>query len=90
MDLVARFGIGEAAATRDIALYRELVPANLDYDTKLKSYVKSESFTPLFEYSPPQILAALLKGLVRISSEATSLWCGVRHPPNSTVHYCLC
>ena len=61
-DLVARFGIGEAAATRDITLYRELVPANLDYDTKLKSYVKSESFTPLFEYSPPQILAALSQG----------------------------
>ena len=40
-DLVARFGIGEAAATRDITLYREMEPANLDYDTKLKSYVKS-------------------------------------------------
>ncbi len=61
-DLVARFGIGEAAATRDITLYRELAPANLDYDTKLKSYVKSESFIPLFEYSPPQVLAALSQG----------------------------
>ena len=61
-DLVARFGIGEAAATRDITLYRELVPTNLDYDTKLKTYVKSESFNPLFEYSPPQVLAALSQG----------------------------
>ncbi|MEX2488274.1 MAG: WYL domain-containing protein [Pseudomonadales bacterium] len=61
-DLVARFGTGEAAATRDITMYRELVPANLDYDTKLKSYVKSESFKPLFEYSPPQVLAALSHG----------------------------
>ncbi len=61
-DLIARFGIGEAAATRDITLYRELVPANLDYDTKLKSYVKSGSFKPLFEYSPPQVLAALSQG----------------------------
>lgn len=61
-DLVARFGIGEAAATRDITLYRELVPANLEYDTKLKSYVKSESFKPLFEYSPSQVLAALSQG----------------------------
>lgn len=61
-DLVGRFGIGEAAATRDITLYRELAPANLDYDTKLKSYVKSASFNPLFEYSPPQALAALSQG----------------------------
>lgn len=61
-DLVARFGIGEAAATRDITLYRELAPVNLDYDTRLKSYVKSESFKPLFEYSPAQVLAALSQG----------------------------
>lgn len=61
-DLVVRFGIGEAAATRDITLYRELSPANLGYDTKLKTYVKSASFKPLFEYSPAQVLAALSQG----------------------------
>jgi len=61
-DLVARFGIGEAAATRDITLYRDLAPRNLEYDTKIKSYVKSEAFKPLFEYSPPQVLVALSQG----------------------------
>jgi len=61
-DLVSRFGIGEAAATRDISLYRDLAPDNLGYDTKAKSYVMSEAFTPLFDYSPPQVLAALSHG----------------------------
>jgi len=61
-DLLSRFGIGEAAATRDITLYRELAPKNLEYDTKAKSYVKSEAFKPLFDYSTPQILAALSQG----------------------------
>ena len=61
-DLVSRFGIDEAADTRDINLNRERVPANLDYDTRLKSYAKSEPFKPLFEYSPPQELAALSPG----------------------------
>lgn len=61
-DLVARFGIREAAATRDLALYRDLAPVNLFYDTKLKTYVISESFKPLFEYSPSQVLAALSQG----------------------------
>jgi len=61
-DLLSRFGIGEAAATRDITLYRELAPKNLVYDTKAKSYVKSEVFKPLFEYSAPQVLAALSQG----------------------------
>lgn len=61
-DLVSRFGIGEAAATRDITLYRELAPKNLEYDTKARSYVKSEVFKPLFDYSPAQVLAALSQG----------------------------
>lgn len=61
-DLVSRFGIGEAAATRDITLYRELAPKNLEYDTQVRSYVKSEAFKPLFDYSPSQVLAALSQG----------------------------
>lgn len=61
-DLVSRFGIGEAAATRDITLYRELAPKNLEYDTQVRSYVKSEAFKPLFDYSPAQVLAALSYG----------------------------
>jgi hypothetical protein len=37
-DLVLRFGIQSAAATRDLALYKELAPNNIDYDSKGKSY----------------------------------------------------
>lgn len=61
-DLVSRFGIKEAAATRDIASYRALAPKNLEYDTKAKSYVIKPSFKPMFEYSPTQVLAALSQG----------------------------
>lgn len=61
-DLVDRFGIGEAAATRDITLYRDLAPNNLDYNTQVRSYIRSEKFSPLFDYSPAQALAALSQG----------------------------
>lgn len=61
-DLVRRFGIKEAAATRDIALYRELAPENLVYDTKAKIYVIAESFVPIFEYQPDRVLSALSLG----------------------------
>lgn len=61
-DLVSRFAIGEAAATRDITLYRGLAPKNLEYDTKIRSYVKTEAFSPLFDYSSVQVLAALSQG----------------------------
>jgi len=61
-DLVGRFGIKEAAATRDITLYKELAPRNLEYDTKAKVYTRSKDFEPLFDYSPNQALAALAHG----------------------------
>lgn len=40
-DLVTRFGIQAAAATRDIAQYKELAPGNMEYDTKGKVYVRA-------------------------------------------------
>lgn len=61
-DLVSRFGIKEAAATRDITLYKELAPKNLEYDTKAKTYIQREGFKPLFNYSANQALTALLHG----------------------------
>lgn len=61
-DLVSRFGIKEAAATRDITLYKELAPKNLEYDTKAKTYIPREEFNPLFNYTSNQALAALLYG----------------------------
>ena len=38
-DLVSRFGIQSAAATRDLAVYKELTSGSIDYDPKAKSYV---------------------------------------------------
>lgn len=61
-DLVKRFGIKEAAATRDIALYRKLAPQNLIFDTRSKRYRQSDAFTPLFDHPARQALAALAHG----------------------------
>ncbi len=62
-DLVSRFGIKAAAATRDISLYKELAPKNLIYDTKAKTYIEADQFKPLFEYQGSQALSALCYGL---------------------------
>lgn len=61
-DLVTRFGIQSAAATRDIAQYRDLALRNLDYDTKNKVYVRAEWFRPLFEFSPDRVLTWVSQG----------------------------
>ena len=54
-DLVSRFGIQAAAATRDIGQYKELAPRNLDYDTKGKVYVRSEWFRPVFGFTADRV-----------------------------------
>jgi predicted DNA-binding transcriptional regulator YafY len=61
-DLESRFGIKQAAATRDITLYKELAPKNLEYDTKAKTYIQREGFKPLFNFNNTQALSALLYG----------------------------
>lgn len=62
-DLVSRFGIKAAAATRDMSLYKELAPKNLSYDTRAKTYISTEQFKPLFDYKSAQALSALCYGL---------------------------
>ena len=58
-DLVLRFGIQSAAATRDLALYKELAPGNIDYDPKGKSYVAGRDFHPVFNFSPERVMSWL-------------------------------
>lgn len=61
-DLVARFGIQAAAATRDIAQYKDIAPRNLDYDPKGKVYVRGEWFRSAFEFPVERVLAWLSQG----------------------------
>ncbi|SEA67946.1 helix-turn-helix transcriptional regulator [Rubrimonas cliftonensis] len=61
--LIGRFGIKEAAATRDLALYRKLAPMNLDFDGSNKIYRCARAFAPLFEHPPERTLTAIAEGL---------------------------
>lgn len=62
-NLIARFGIKEAAATRDIALYRQLAPGNLDFDPSAKIYRCAPAFSPLFRHDPARTLTAISEGI---------------------------
>ena len=61
-DLFGRFGIQAAAASRDLAAYKDLAPGNLDYDSKNKVYVRANLFRPLFDFSPARVLTWLTRG----------------------------
>lgn len=61
-DIESRFGIKPAAASRDLSIYRELAPKNLDYDQACRRYRPTADFKPIFEFQPERVLAWLLQG----------------------------
>lgn len=61
-DLINRFGIAPAAATRDLALYRELAPNNIRFDGSTKLYRFGVAFVPMFHRSSHRALIALSHG----------------------------
>lgn len=62
-DILNRFGIGLAAATRDFASYRALAPKNLVLLQKSKQYQRTEQFFPLFEHDAQSLLSGLSSGI---------------------------
>lgn len=61
-DLIDRFGIQSAAATRDIAQYKAIAAGNLEYDGKGKVYIRAERFHPIFDFPAGRILTWLSQG----------------------------
>jgi WYL domain len=61
-DLMARFNIGSAAATRDIAHYRNELGGKIELDPQSKTYRLAGGFTPIFTHEVEQALTALSRG----------------------------
>lgn len=61
-DLMERFGIAPAVATRDFTAYREMAPQNIDFDGRRKVYIPSDRFAPVFEHLPERVLSAISRG----------------------------
>lgn len=62
-DLQEKFGIAEAAATRDFSLYNKLAPDNLSYQPTIRAYVVSKTFHPLFDHATRDVLKSLTSDL---------------------------
>lgn len=61
-DLIAKFQTGLAAATRDLASYKELAPNNLVLVHQSKTYHCTGQFIPLFEHNADVALSTLSRG----------------------------
>ncbi|MBF0628341.1 MAG: WYL domain-containing protein [Magnetococcales bacterium] len=62
-DIVNRFGVKDAAGTRDIRLYRDLAPGNIQYEYRVRSYQPTEHFKPLFSFDVSQAMVAIAHGM---------------------------
>lgn len=58
-DVMQKFNIGPAGATRDFKLYRDLAPTNIYLDSRSKSYMLGSDFSPLFQHVPERVLTML-------------------------------
>ncbi len=61
-DLIERFGVAPAGATRDLALYREIAPQNITFNGSHKVYRIGSQFSPLFDHAPKRVLSTLALG----------------------------
>lgn len=61
-DIEARFGVKPAAASRDLALYREWAEQNIEYDNLARCYRPTRAFEPLFPFQPDRVLSWLSQG----------------------------
>ncbi len=61
-NLAGKFGVAPAGATRDLALYRENAPHNIEFDGSSKVYRIGKAFSPIFEHVPQCDLSALSLG----------------------------
>jgi len=84
LDLVSRFGIQSAAATRDLALYKELAPNNIDYDPKGKSYVTGHDLQPVFDFPAERVLSWLSQGFGDGEPSKLKSWIACETPSRLT------
>lgn len=61
-DLIDRFGIAPAVATRDLTAYRGIAPDNMVFNDSRKVYEPTPDFAPIFDHEPERVLSALSRG----------------------------
>jgi predicted DNA-binding transcriptional regulator YafY len=81
-DLMARFNIGSAAATRDIAEYRNNLGGKIELDPVSKTYRLAPGFAPIFAHEVEQALTALSRGFgeTQITTSGALINCEI--PPH--------
>ncbi|MDO5055367.1 MAG: WYL domain-containing protein [Pasteurella oralis] len=90
-DIMDRFDISQAAATRDLSLYAELAPNNLIYDPRAKHYIPSNQFKSYLGLSTNKCLNTLATGYGNYIESTNRLidYIDTLYEPNLDITICL-
>ena len=78
-DLVGFFGISVPQASKDLALYQERAPGNLEYDKRSKRYVAADKFVLRFLNPDPYVYLSQLRSIAEAAVPAHDSW--IAGPP---------
>lgn len=78
-DIIEMFGVSVPQASRDLTMYQEVAPGNVDYDKSAKRYIPSQMFRPRFLRPDPGVYLSRLRVLGEGLSRPEELW--VAHVP---------
>jgi hypothetical protein len=75
-DIVRMFGVSVPQASKDLTLYQEQAPGNVEYDKSAKLYVASERFVPRYISPEPDVYLSRLRGLAEGWTKSGESWLG--------------
>ena len=73
-DIVDFFGVSVPQASKDLTLYQERAPGNVEYDTRAKRYVAAEKFVLRFNDPDPYVYLAQLRSVAEGTVPAHDSW----------------
>lgn len=76
-DIVEFFGVSVPQASKDLTLYQDRAPGNMEYDTRGKRYVAAEKFVLRFLDPDPYVYLAQLRSVAEGAVPSRDSWIGV-------------
>lgn len=73
-DIIEKFDVSVPQASKDLTLYQERAPGNVEYDKSAKRYIASGDFNPIYLNPDPDSYLSRLKLLAEGLSESSESW----------------
>lgn len=75
-DIIDAFGVSVPQASKDLSLYQERAPGNIDYDKRGRRYVAQPNFTLRFMEPDPYVFLSRLRSVCEGQISPTDAWIG--------------